>query len=47
MSNKQYIYPQKTLSQSRSKFKMPHQLKTSFLHGVYNLINIDSPIQFT
>ena len=39
MSNKTYVYPAKTLSQSRNKFKMPHQHKTSFNHGL--LIPLD------
>ena len=40
MSNKQFVYPAKTLSETRSKFKMPHQLKTSFFHGDYNLFKV-------
>ena len=37
MSSKTFIYPQKTLTQSRSKFKMPHRLTTSFFHGDFNV----------
>ena len=39
MSNREFVYPAKSLHQGRNKFKMPHQHKTTFNHG--KLIPLD------
>lgn len=43
MAEKNYIYPAKTLSQHRNKFKMPYTYKTTFNHG--KLIPLGAPIE--